>query len=59
MEDEIEVARQQIKQHGPATLFWAPYTFGLRTVAGALDMEWRRFLLFNCLGSATWVTRLL
>lgn len=60
MDEDIAVARHQIKQHGPATIFWARYIFGLRTVAGpvagALDMDWRRFLLFNCLGAATWVT---
>lgn len=60
MEDDIAVARKQIKEHGSATVFWARYIFGLRTVAGpvagALGMDWKRFLLFNCLGAATWVT---
>lgn len=60
MGEDIDVAKDQIQRHGAATVFWARYIFGLRTitgpVAGALDMEWRRFLLFNALGAATWVT---
>lgn len=59
MEDEIVTARDQIQRHGAATVFWARYIFGLRTitgpVAGALGMEWREFFLFNALGAATWV----
>lgn len=58
--DDIAVATDQIRRHGPATIFWARYIFGLRTiagpVAGALDMEWKTFLLYNVLGAATWVT---
>ena len=60
MEDDIATAVNQIRRHGPATVFWARYIFGLRTiagpVAGALGMEWKRFLLFNALGAITWVT---
>lgn len=60
MKDDIATARHQIREHGPATIFWARYIFGLRTVAGpvagVLDMEWRKFLLYNALGAATWVT---
>lgn len=60
MEEDIAVATDQIRRHGAATIFWARYIFGLRTiagpVAGALGMEWRRFLLYNALGAATWVT---
>jgi len=58
--EDVEVARDQIHRHGGATVFWARYIFGLRTiagpVAGALDMEWKKFLVFNALGAATWVT---
>ena len=54
------MATDQIRRHGSATIFWARYIFGLRTiagpVAGALGMEWRRFLLYNALGAVTWVT---
>lgn len=60
MDDDIAVAADQIRRHGGATVFWARYIFGLRTiagpVAGALDMRWLTFLLFNALGAATWVT---
>lgn len=58
--EDVDVATDQIRRHGGATVFWARYIFGLRTiagpVAGALGMEWRRFLLFNALGACTWVT---
>ncbi len=60
LEDDIETARDQIRHHGPATVFWARYIVGLRTVAGpvagALGMEWKQFLLYNALGGATWVS---
>lgn len=58
--EEIAVARDQIEHHGGATVFWARYIFGLRTicgpVAGALDMQWRWFFICNALGGVTWVT---
>ena len=58
--DDIEVATDQLRRHGAATVFWARFVFGLRTitgpVAGALGMEWKKFLLFNALGAAAWVT---
>lgn len=60
LKDDIAVAKDQIRHHGPATVFWARYIFGLRTitgpVAGALGMEWKTFLLYNALGAATWVS---
>ncbi|HEV2134427.1 MAG TPA: DedA family protein [Terracidiphilus sp.] len=60
MQENVEVAEFQIRRHGGATVFWARYIVGLRTitgpVAGALGMEWKRFLLFNVLGACTWVT---
>lgn len=60
MDDDIVTATDLIRRHGPATVFWARYIPGLRAiagpVAGALGMEWRRFLLFNALGAITWVT---
>lgn len=60
MDEDIAVAQDQIRRHGPATVFWARYIFILRTitgpVAGALGMEWREFFLYNVLGAATWVT---
>ena len=60
MEDDLTAARDQIRRHGAATIFWARFVIGLRTVAGpvagALGMEWRRFLIANTLGAAAWVT---
>lgn len=60
MEDDLTAAKDQIRRHGAMTVFWARYIFGLRTVAGpvsgALGMEWKKFLVANALGAATWVT---
>jgi membrane protein DedA with SNARE-associated domain len=45
---------------GPATIFFARFVFGMRTIAGplagVLRMPWRKFLIFNFLGAALWVT---
>lgn len=58
-DEDIGAAKDQIKRHGGATVFWARFIFGLRTVAGplagVLGMEWKRFFLFNALGGITWV----
>lgn len=60
MDEDVAAAKNQIRRHGPATVFWARYIVVLRTitgpVAGALGMEWKEFLLFNFLGAITWVT---
>lgn len=60
LEEDIAAAEDQIHRHGPSTVFWARYVFGLRTitgpVAGALHMKWKKFLLANALGAASWVT---
>jgi len=60
MGEDVDAATDQIRRHGRATVFWARYVVGLRTLAGplagALGMEWKPFLLFNFLGAATWVT---
>jgi membrane-associated protein len=59
MAEDIATAKDQIRCHGGATIFWARYVVGLRTVAGpvagALNMQWRRFLISNALGAVTWV----
>jgi membrane protein DedA with SNARE-associated domain len=59
MDEEIAVASDQIRKHGGATVFWARYIFGVRTiagpVAGALGMERGKFLFYNFLGAASWV----
>lgn len=59
-DDDIGAAKNQIPRHGAATVFWARFIFGLRTVAGplagVLGMEWKKFVLYNALGAMTWVT---
>ena len=59
-DEDIGAARDLIQRHGAATIFWARFIFGLRTVAGptagVLGMERKRFLTFNALGAAVWVT---
>jgi membrane protein DedA with SNARE-associated domain len=45
---------------GAMTVFLSRFVFGMRIVAGplagVLRMPWRRFLVFNFLGAAAWVT---
>ena len=59
-DEDVGAAKDQVRRHGAATIFWARYIFGLRTVAGPLagmlGMEWKKFATFNALGAATWVT---
>lgn len=47
-------------KYGAVTVFFARFVFGLRIIAGpmagVLRMPWRRFLLFNFLGAALWVS---
>ena len=61
MDDEdVGAAKDQMRRHGAATVFWARYIFGLRTIAGplagVLGMPWKKFVVFNALGAVTWVT---
>jgi membrane protein DedA with SNARE-associated domain len=48
------------ERYGGATVFLARFIFGMRVLAsllaGALHMPWRKFVLFNFLGAAIWVT---
>lgn len=57
---DIGAARSLIQRHGRPTVFVARFIFGLRTVAGplagVLGMDWKKFLVFNFLGAAVWVT---
>ena len=47
-------------RYGAVTVFFARFVFGMRIIAGpmagVLRMPWRRFLIFNFLGAAVWVT---
>jgi membrane protein DedA with SNARE-associated domain len=48
------------ERYGSVTIFFARFVFGMRILAGpmagVLRMPWRKFLLFNFLGAAAWVT---
>lgn len=59
-DDDVAAAKDLIRRRGGATVFAARYILGLRMIAGPLagmlGMEWKRFLLFNFLGAASWVT---
>ena len=55
--DKVEAI---FKKYGPLTVAFARFVAFLRQlngpVAGTLDMRWRRFLMFEALGAAMWVT---
>jgi membrane-associated protein len=59
-EQDVAAAKDLIRHHGGRTVFFARFIFGLRTIAGplagSLEMEWRRFVIFNALGAVAWVT---
>jgi membrane protein DedA with SNARE-associated domain len=48
------------ERYGAATVFMSRFIFGMRVVAsllaGVLRMPWRKFIVFNFLGAAVWVT---
>ncbi len=48
------------QRYGAATVFFARFVAGLRVIAGplagVLRMPWKRFVAFNFLGAALWVT---
>jgi len=47
-------------RYGAGTIFFARFVFGMRIIAGpmagVLRMPWRRFLVFNLMGAAVWVS---
>lgn len=47
-------------KYGSVTIFFARFVFGMRIIAGplagVLRMPWRKFMIFNFLGAALWVT---
>jgi membrane protein DedA with SNARE-associated domain len=55
----IQRGEKLFDRYGAATVFLARFVFGMRIVAGpmagVLQMEWRRFLVFNLLGAIVWV----
>jgi membrane-associated protein len=56
----IDKGERLFAEHGPLTVFFARFIFGMRIIAGplagVLRMEWKRFALFNFLGAVVWVT---
>jgi membrane protein DedA with SNARE-associated domain len=56
----IEQGEELFRRHGSLTIFFARFVFGMRIIAGplagVLRMPWGKFVLFNFLGAATWVT---
>lgn len=59
-DQRIERGEKLFERFGPVTVFFARFVFGMRVIAGplagVLRMQWRRFVLFNFLGAALWVT---
>lgn len=56
----IERGENLFQEYGAVTVFIARFVFGMRIIAGplagVLRMPWRKFLLFNFLGAAVWVS---
>jgi len=56
----IERGENLFQRYGAVTVFIARFIFGMRIIAGplagVLRMPWRKFLLFNFLGAAAWVS---
>jgi membrane-associated protein len=59
-DETLERGDRLFERYGAATVFLARFLFGMRVLAsllaGALHMPWRKFVLFNFLGAAVWVT---
>ncbi len=55
----IARGEQLFERRGALTVFLARFIFGMRIItgplAGVLRMPWKRFVLFNFLGAASWV----
>jgi membrane protein DedA with SNARE-associated domain len=58
--DTVARGDRLFERYGAATVFLARFIFGMRVLssllAGALHMPWRKFVLYNFLGAAVWVT---
>ena len=56
----IEQGERLFARYGLATVFFARFVFGMRIIAGplagVLRMPWKRFLVFNFVGAAVWVS---
>ena len=58
--ETVERGDRLFERYGAATVFLARFLFGMRVLAsllaGALHMPWRKFVVFNFVGAAVWVT---
>lgn len=58
--DTIRRGERLFQRRGAAAVFFARFIAGLRVLAGPLagilQMQWRRFLIFNALGAVAWVS---
>jgi membrane protein DedA with SNARE-associated domain len=56
----IERGERLFERFGALTVFFARFIFGIRIIAGplagVLRMHWRKFVIFNFMGAAVWVT---
>jgi membrane-associated protein len=56
----VERGERLFARYGSLTIVFARFVFGMRIIAGplagVLRMPWKRFLLFNFLGAALWVS---
>jgi len=56
----LDRAEEFFVRHGGVVVCFARYVEGLRqlngVIAGTVEMPWKKFLLFNALGAALWVT---
>lgn len=56
----IDRGERLFASYGAVTVFFARFVFGMRVLAGplagVLKMPWQKFVMFNFLGAAVWVT---
>ncbi|SRR5579871_96348 len=56
----LQRGEQLFARYGAVTVFFARFVFGMRIIAGpmagVLRMPWKKFLIFNFLGAALWVS---
>ncbi len=59
-EEHLRRGENFFQRFGSFTVFFARFIFGMRILAGplagVLKMPWRKFVLFNFLGAALWVS---
>ncbi len=59
-ERALKRGEELFARYGAITVFFGRFVFGMRVIAGplagVLRMPWRKFMAFNFLGAALWVT---